>query len=310
MPCWSWHGGKLGTARLTSPPQTQYSGPMPRSMTGFGRGVAEHKSFQVCCEAHSVNHRYLKVAIHGAALAPRGLAAIEKLVRQRVARGSVQIRLQLTFPDPARLVSLNEPLARAYQAVFRRLDLAEDSIPTLPGVLESVETQLGENEWSAVERAIEAAVSDLVRMRDDEGRALADAVTKLLEELEAHRLNVARRAPEALKANCDRLRQRIQSLLGPPAEVSVQDLAREIAMLADRADIAEELQRLHSHVFGAIRLLQDRQSVGRELEFYAQEMLREANTMGAKANDAAITGEVVLIKGLIEQIKEQAANVE
>jgi len=293
---------------------------MLNSMTGFGRGEHITPSGRYLCELQSVNHRYLEVRSR----LPKRLAGLDLLIQRavqgRFARGRVDVTLTEELPDgePRRL-RLNRTLALEYLSAFKALQ-AELGLPgevTLELLcsqrdlfeLEGDEAATPEADWPGIHAALEQAMNGLAEMRRDEGRSLEAVLLGHLDLVEGTLLTIIARAPEVVRSYKNRLEIRLQRLLEGKT-VDPGRLEQEVALLADRSDIAEEVARLTSH------LRQFRESIGqqgphgRRSEFLLQEMQREANTIGAKANDAKISQDVIALKSTLEQLREQVQNVE
>jgi uncharacterized protein (TIGR00255 family) len=283
---------------------------MIRSMTGFGAATREGVELQVRCEARSVNGRFLKVSLR----LPQALAAreseLEAVVRKVLRRGSVSLSIDVHFARPDALVSVDEQVVRAYQEVFRRLGVSEAPLATLPGVLGRPKDELGDKEWSVVSSTVSQALDELQAMRAREGEALQRILSDILDRLTLLTVQVRARAPQLVLEQHAKLKERLDKLLAGAATADPQLLAREIAVLADRSDIAEELDRLGSHLAQVRAVLSGNDEAGRTLDFLAQEMLRETNTIGSKSQDAELAHAVVRMKTEIERLKEQVANVE
>jgi len=293
---------------------------MPRSMTGFGAGSAAGGGVRVEVEARSVNARSLKVGFR----APPGLAAheadLEALVRRSMARGSVTLTVRIERTDPGESIRVRrevvEGAVRALAPLRKRGlvtgSLSMDAVPLLPGAIESKsDAPLRPAEWRAVKRAAEKALAALDAMRAREAAHLVREFRRVLARMGRSLEALRRRAPAVAAEQRDRLRARVDALLRD-AGVKLDDaaLAREVALLADRCDVSEELARLDAHVreFGGY-LARDGE-IGRTLDFLAQEMLREANTIGSKSADVAVTRAVIALKSDIDRLKEQVANLE
>ena len=290
-------------------------------MTGFGEAHCRQGGLTVAVEVRAINNRFFKLSIRGTEgcgpLEPR----IEEVVRQSIRRGTVQVNLRLQRLRSPENFQINAAVLGRYrvqlQALRREWDLSGavpiEALLSLPGVIEELSAADvdPDADWPAVRRALEAALENLARMRSDEGRAMAA-------DLEANRRLIAagldeieRRAPAMLAAYGSRLEERLRKTLAEfQVTLDPADVIKEISLFADRADVAEEVVRLRSHLeqFAATMALGE--SSGRKLEFLTQEMLREANTIASKANDAAIARHIVEIKGAIDRLKEQVQNVE
>jgi uncharacterized protein (TIGR00255 family) len=292
---------------------------MIKSMTGYGRGEWQENERRVEVEVKSFNHRYLDISPH----LPRRLNSLEtqvrNLVKQRVSRGRVEVSVQI---DDSSLVEqrleLDLALAKDYHLALKTLqqDLGipgEIRLETLANFRDifsrkEVETDL-EKEWASVLVALEAALSSLEQMRRDEGLALREDFLSRLKAIEEMAREIEKKAPLALKACRDRLAERVQELSGG-LPVDESRLAQEVAYLAERSDITEELVRIRSHLNQFREMLDDPEPAGRKMEFLLQEINREANTIGAKASDAGIAQVAVGIKSELEKMREQVQNVE
>lgn len=293
---------------------------MAWSMTGCGEGVASDGPSACRVELRSVNNRFFKLSLR----AREGYASLEgqaeAAIRGRVRRGAVQMTLDLTGPtvQPARrldAVQLGAYLD-AWQDFCAAHDLPSphtvDALLGLPGILVDVPPDVDavQRAWPLVSRALDQALDGLDRMRKAEGDALAADMRGTCAEIRSLADGIRRRVPEVVAAHRERLVERINRLVADRGTtVSEADLAREVALAADRSDIAEELVRLESHVAQFDRLLDD-DSPGRALDFLAQELGREANTIASKSLDVDIAHAVVEIKARIERLREQAQNVE
>ena len=292
---------------------------MIKSMTGYGRGEWQEGERRVEVEVKSFNHRYLDISPH----LPRRLNSLEaqvrNLIKQLVSRGRVEVSVQTD--DSSRVeqkLELDIALARDYHLALKTLQqelgiLGEIRLETLANFRDifsrkEVETDL-EKEWASLQVALEAALRSLEQMRRDEGLALRGDFLGRLTSIEEMAGKIEKKAPLALEACRDRLAQRVQELSrGIP--VDEVRLAQEVAYLAERSDITEELVRIRSHLNQFREMLDDSEPVGRKLEFLLQEINREANTIGSKASDAGIAQEAMEIKSELEKMREQVQNVE
>lgn len=289
-----------------------------RSMTGFGAGQAPLGNGRVHVEARAVNHRYLEVRVR----MPRELidqaAFVEQLARRTTGRGRVELIVRLEG-EGAGVPVLDLPKARAALAQLSALRdevRPGEAVPLsllscVPELFTPSEPIADEGAREALTVAVERACEELGRMRLVEGRALAVDLRTRLAEARGHLAAVRERLPHVVAAYRERLRERLALLLRS-AEVAVDParLEQEIAIFADRADVAEELTRLDSHTAQLDKLFEDDgDTVGRRLDFLLQEMMREANTIGSKSPDAAVTIHVVELKAELERMREQAQNV-
>jgi uncharacterized protein (TIGR00255 family) len=294
-------------------------------MTGYGLGEVRAQGGRWVVEARSVNHRFLEVNVR----LPRGLQALEDRVRaafaERLLRGRVDV--SIIREDPARrgrAVCVDAELARQYAMALEELRQAlnlSDPVPlsvllSLPDVIRVEEAaEDPEALWVELQPAVEQCADRLLRMREAEGARLAQDLLERLDRIEEEVDRISARAPEVVRAYAARLRRRVGELLReagvPEGAVDEARLSMEVALFADRSDIREEVVRLRSHLAEARGILQQGTgSVGRKLEFLLQEMMREANTVGAKAGDLEIARAVLGIKSELEGLREQAQNLE
>jgi uncharacterized protein (TIGR00255 family) len=308
----------------SDPPQSGARNGKPMelmSMTGRGTGAAAGRLVRVEVELSSVNRKQLDVVVG----LPRGLAAFESRVQAQIqgalARGRVsgEIRVTWTAAALARSARIDEARAQALvgalRAAARRLGLPDDlkasALLALPEVLVAgCEARDAEAAWPVVARALAKALESLRAMRRREGAALGRDLRARLRKLQGLTGAIARRAPAVAGAYRRQLLKRLGAAL-PGADLAADErVLKELALFADRADIAEELVRLRSHLDQAGRLLRQGGVAGRALDFLVQELGREINTIGAKANDAVLTRQVLAFKVELERIREQVQNIE
>jgi uncharacterized protein (TIGR00255 family) len=292
---------------------------MIKSMTGYGRGEWQEGERRLEVEVKSFNHRYLDISPH----LPRRLNSLEaqvrNLIKQRVSRGRVEVSVQIDDSSlTEQKLELDILLAQDYHLALKTLRQelgipGEIRLETLANFREiftrkEVETDL-EKEWASLQIALEAGLRNLEQMRRDEGLALREDFLGRLTAIGEMTREIEKKAPLALEACRDRLAERVQELSrGLP--VDEVRLAQEVAYLAERSDITEELVRIRSHLNQFREMLDDSEPVGRKLEFLLQEINREANTIGSKASDAGIAQMAVGIKSELEKMREQVQNVE
>ena len=293
---------------------------MIRSMTGYGRGEVEEGGLKWVVELRSVNHRFLEVS----SSLPRHLWALEdrvrKLIKSRLARGRVDVQFSwegraerpwTVRLDPAMTAQINsllasltemlpesEPVRLAHLLHFADLIVARER-----------QTQDIEEIWLAISAALAQALEALEVMRGNEGAALAEETLSHLHQVRQELNQIKTQAELVPGLWQERLKTRLEELLAE-APVDEGRLVQEIAFLAERRDIQEELTRLESHIAQFQEALAGPGPVGRKLEFLLQEMLRETNTIGVKAGDLDISQAVVAIKGLLERLREQVQNIE
>lgn len=289
------------------------------SMTGYGRGAAQCDGREITVEFKSVNHRYLDVSMR----LPRHLAFLEdplrKLLAERLSRGHVDVFVNYrNTRSDARTVRIDDALLGAYLDAARkasdRFSLRDDIGLTaalrLPDVTEICEADEDRDAVTALcLQAAETAVGELREMRHLEGGRLRKDFSMRIDTVLELTERIATRAPLVIEEYRTRLNERIEQLL-QTTEVDRTRLATEVALFADRASIDEEIVRLRSHVAQIRLLLDDPDPVGRKLDFVVQELNREFNTIGSKANDGTLTACVLSGKNEIEKIREQVQNIE
>lgn len=291
------------------------------SMTGFGEAHAQAGPVAVAIEVRAVNSRYFKLSLRASEGYGSLETQIEAAVRQRIKRGTMQINLRVdrqATPDDFRinevvLASYREQLARVEGRLARTEPCRLDTLLALPGVVDEQRARTGhvEENWPLIERTLNDAIDRLTAMREQEGRAMADDLTANCREVAEHLAAVEARAPGVVEAYRGRLTERVGRLLAEQGvSVTQADLVREVALFAERTDIAEEIVRLKSHLAQFASFMAMSESTGRKLEFLIQEMNRETNTIGSKANDADLARHVVEIKAALERMREMVQNVE
>ena len=290
-------------------------------MTGYGRGDCSQDGFKITVELSSVNRKQTEISVN----LPREMEMLETPIRdvinRYVARGRLTVRLSLHAGagNSAARMHLNTPLAKAYARELGRLarqlrlagSVTLDHLVRAPGVLQTDE-QIAEGEdlWPAVERALKQALNALVKMREREGAHLKKDLVERMSVMRKAAAKIQRHVPEVAERYRRQLIERIRSAgLETPA-ADDERLLKEVVYFADRSDISEELTRLQSHFQQFDDGMKSREPVGRTLDFLAQEMNREINTIGSKANDSLISREVVTLKAELERFREQAQNVE
>ncbi len=290
-----------------------------KSMTGFGRGEAETDGRQWVAEIRCVNHRHLDVKIN----LPKGYAGLEKQVRNLLTstlhRGRVDVSLTVSgdFSDLQR-ISINTTLANIYHDALvklgKSLDLKNDTtlsqLASYPDVLSlKKESEDLEAVWLPMEAALCSALHVCDSMRMQEGAAMAVDLTRRLEHFSEVVQEIANSLPELLLQREQALKERLQKLLDN-VQLDPQRLAQEVAILADKTDVSEEMVRLDCHINQFRAFLDADEATGRKLDFLLQEFLREVNTMASKINNAAIAHLTVELKAELEKMREQVQNIE
>lgn len=290
---------------------------MPHSMTGFGAAEGPVAGGRLRVEIRTVNHRYFNLSLK----LPQDLGALENefrdTLRKEFERGHVTVSVRwVEYPETTANTAINLERAQAVVARLRELKGALD----LPGEIDltmiarHAEVFANSTEeapallWSEIGPVVAGAVAACQGMREREGAALADELRHRLLVLEGEARVIAARAPERIVRERDRLRVSVASLLDGKIADETR-IAQEIAFLADKLDITEELVRFEAHIAACREVLAGSGPKGKQLGFLAQELGREVNTMGSKANDAIITQQVILMKGELEKFREQLENL-
>jgi len=288
-------------------------------MTGFGRGEYSKDGKEFTVEIRTVNHRYSDIFIK----LPRQIGFLEdkirELVGKSISRGKTDVFVTYyNFSDDAKSVTLDEALAKTYISAVEALrdkfglkdDITVSLISKYPDVLRVEQNEEDEELlWSMLKVAVEKALASLIEMREIEGEELKNDLLERASYIEGLINEISERAPEVPREYKIKLEARIKELLEQQT-IDENRIAMEAAVFADRCSIDEELTRLKSHISQLKQTLSFNQPVGRKLDFIVQEMNREINTIGSKANDLAITKNVVEIKSEIEKIREQVQNIE
>jgi uncharacterized protein (TIGR00255 family) len=290
-------------------------------MTGFGEAHYQADGLAISIEVRTINSRYFKLAVKCgegySALEPE----IENVVRQQIRRGTLQINLRVDRPRTPDDFQINKAVLASYR---RQLDELHEqwnspqSVPlenllTLPGVISEDPTTAedAEADWPLIRQTLESAMENLARMRADEGKAMATDLRANCQSIGQDLAEVERRAPLVATSYRTRLVERLQTTLAEyQVSLDPADLIKEVSIFAERCDISEEIVRLKSHLVQFDAIMELAESSGRKLEFLTQEMFREANTIGSKANDVQISRFVIDIKSAIERVREMIQNVE
>lgn len=292
---------------------------MIRSMTGFGRAQADDGKRSIQVEIKGVNHRYLDMNIR----MPKSLMALEERIRKRVSqqllRGKTDIFITYRSHDVEQTaVGYRKDLATSYVEVLRGLqedfglvdDVSVGLVARMPDVVYAEEREENVEEvWVLLEKALEEALTILQEMRTQEGASLRGDLLGKSREIQEKVHSIATKDKDVVPLYKARLMERLQTLLDN-VPVDEQRIAMEIAIYTDKAGIDEEITRLRSHMRQFEAFLDQEEAVGRKLDFLAQEMNREANTMASKSVDITITNLVLEIKNDIEKIREQIQNIE
>ncbi|HST30859.1 MAG TPA: YicC/YloC family endoribonuclease [Chthoniobacterales bacterium] len=290
-----------------------------RSMTGYGHGETDYNGTKFTVEVNSVNRKQSDIVIN----LPRDLISLEPQIRQTInesisrGRTNAVVSYQNGSSAPRKL-ALDVDLARSYHDAMRALqtelnapgEITIGAILQAPGVMRTPEESFDSSAaWPPIERALRAALSQLIKMREREGKHLAKDLIHRLKAMRKQIKEIRSLHPDVVKKYRAALLERIQKA-GLPIGPDDERLVKEISFFADRSDISEELTRVESHLAEFAHHLRRHEPVGRTLEFITQEIFRELNTLGAKANDAGISQRVVACKAELEKIREQIQNLE
>ena len=289
-----------------------------RSMTGYGSGKIQRDGWEVTVDLKTVNHRFLDMNLR----LPRNLAFLEQTVREQIGktirRGHVEVFLTVTrLSGSASRVDCDPELALLYAQAAEQIaakadvpnDLTVSRLMQQEGVVTLTEAEMDEDAvQAACKEAAEAAAAQVTQMRDREGVYLKEDLKIHLDAAAALREKICERAPTVVAEYREKLESRLKQLTADGVEP--QRLAQEVAIIADRCAIDEELSRLESHIRQMNQYLEAQGETGKKMDFLIQEMNREANTIGSKASDAMIAQHVVDLKSEIEKLREQIQNVE
>ncbi len=290
------------------------------SMTGFGDATAERDGTHYAVEIRSLNNRFFKPVIklpdNVSGLEPE----IETVLREKLGRGSITMILKMRMDSAEAAYHINTQALKAYVAqlqevkgIDRLLQIDLATLMQLPGVCQEPRDESDEidRHGQTIREITTKAIDKLIAMREREGRSLFTDLMKHAKQIADNLVEIQKRAPMVVEDYHKRLLTRVNQLLSKAElQVNQQDLLKEIAVFAERADISEECQRLTHHLEAFESACRSDEHAGRKLDFITQEMLREANTIASKANDAQIAKHIVEIKGAIDRLKEQVQNVE
>ena len=291
------------------------------SMTGFGESHLQEDGCSVAVEIRTVNSRYLKAIVR----VPEGYSSLEPLVeagvRKKIKRGTVHAGVRVERVPSADDYQINEAVLAGYRQQIEQLSdrfgmtqpVGWQSLLALPGVVDEQSSRevRAADDWPLIERALNEAMGRVSHMREQEGQAMAVDLTANCDVIRKQLKHVEQRLPHVVEAYRTRLMERLNALLAEhDATAEPADVIREVGLFADRGDISEEIVRLRSHLDQFAKIMKQSDGAGRKLDFVTQEMFREANTIGSKANDAEIAQRVVEIKASVERMREMIQNVE
>ncbi|HQY88780.1 MAG TPA: YicC family protein [Tepidisphaeraceae bacterium] len=289
------------------------------SMTGFGDASVQRDGTHYSVEVRSLNNRFFKPVIKLPDLISGLEPEVEVMLRDRLGRGSITCIVKTRSDTAEAAYPLNMAALKSYVDQLRSLGYFKDGhteiapLLLLPGVCQEPTDDSAEldKHGPVVRELVSASIDKLIEMRKREGAALFEELNRHVTVIDTNLIEVEKRAPSVVAEYHKRLTARVNELIGKAQlKINESDLLKEIAVFAERSDIAEEIQRLRHHCKQFRESCKSAEHAGRKLDFISQEMLREANTIASKGNDAQIAGYVVEIKGAIDRLKEQVQNVE
>lgn len=292
------------------------------SMTGYGDARWQGPALTITVELRSVNNRYLKVSIKAPEVYQKLESDIERTLRETLKRGTVQVQIGLTRVSRPEDFQINPVALKTYYQQLSQFMKAEGlsnncditALLAVPGVVQdnaSMTVEDASTSWKVLEPVVVAALAKLQKMRAEEGQKMAEGLTDLAKTFRDRLLTIQTRAPEVAVDYRKRLHEKLQVIMSDyQVELDPSALIREVAIFADRTDIHEEIVRLNSHIEQYHLFVKEQESSGRKLDFLVQEMNRELNTIGSKANDIMITKQVVEMKATLEKMRELIQNVE
>lgn len=292
------------------------------SMTGIGRASHQDDQIQATVEVRAVNNKYLKLNLRLPDALNGRESQIDRLIREYLERGTLSVFGQLTWVRQISPYAIDETVLGQYlkqsQQIADKLHLQAPSQVTdffgLPGVIADQSASLddeGAAEWNVFEPALRSALEHLQVFRKTEGEAMAEVLDHHCRELKSAVQGIQQRSPQVVENYRQKLVDRVNEWLSNQGiKIETSDVLREVCLFTDRCDINEEITRLQSHLGQFDAFLNEKQSAGRKLDFLCQEMFRETNTIGSKANDIEISHQVVAMKATVEKIREIVQNIE
>lgn len=303
-----------------------------KSMTGYGEASTKLNGAVINIQTRSVNHRFFSIQINMPESLSEWTSRTEEITRKYVVRGSINLSLKVDSDYKRKPVTLNMELVKSYysqlKAVQKKLHLRDDISLNTILALSPLDTQnhkelvSSQSDWMVIEKAIIKSLASLVQMREREGARLKKELEAIVKKMQAVNDKIKKRVPEVIKHFHDIFSKRAADLMeknklslnkcaaGAEQESLTRRIAEEVAIFTQRADITEEIQRLNSHFNEFLRTMTQPGIFGKKLDFLTQEMLREVNTIGSKANDTEISYHTITLKTDIEKLKEQVQNIE
>lgn len=292
---------------------------MAYSMTGYGKAAVQTDKFSIDVEIKTVNNRYLDIHTKLPSILNFAEATVNKTVKEKLKRGRCDISIYFKKLNSGNSLTINKDALKHLYEEFKAfqeesgydVQIPMESFIRLDGVVEKNIEELDEDEINEyLEKTLDEAIEKLLKMRLSEGERLVNNIEEKLNEIEVNLIKTAKRAPELVEEEHQRLRKNIEKLLEGIETVDENIIANEIALYAQKADIDEEIIRLGSHIEEFRKVLKTDDAIGKTLDFIVQEMNREVNTMSSKSNDTILTNICVSQKTIIEQVREQIQNLE
>ena len=291
-----------------------------KSMTGFGRAAVSEENHSITVELKTVNNRFLDINMRLPAELQLIEPTVKKLISGRLARGRVEVNLQYDRNDAVEL-EINRPLIAGFLAAMKDMQAEYalsgepdiNVIARLPNVVNTRKQEPSEEFLAAIETVFSQAIDDLEGMRAKEGEMLGVELSARIDDIEARLPAIEAESAKVADEYSARLTKRVAELLArtdSQLDIDQGRIAQEVAFLADRADISEEITRLKSHIEHFRSIVTDERDVGKRLDFLTQEFNREANTIASKTNNMVVKENALAIKSEIEKIREQVQNVE
>lgn len=291
---------------------------MIRSMTGYGRGKHEEDGIEYTIEIKTINHRYNDISIR----MPKYLIFLEDKMRQfitkHISRGKMEVYVTVkNINSSSKNVAVDKALAGEYVSQMRELielynlkdDISVSSLMRLPDVITNSEVEDEEKYWNAIQVALKQALDNLITAKETEGEKLKADIERRLDVISGYVDIVEEKSKDLLEEYKTKLQNRINEL-GANSIIDENRLGVEVVLFADKSSICEEVTRLKSHITSLKNMLNVSEAIGKKIDFLVQEMNRETNTIGSKANSIGITNYVVEMKNEIENIREQVQNIE
>lgn len=292
---------------------------MAYSMTGYGKSAVQTDKFSIDVEIKTVNNRYLDIHTKLPSILNFAESTVNKTVKEKLKRGRCDISIYFKKLNSGNSLTINKDALKHLYEEFKAfqeesgyaVQIPMESFIRLDGVVEKNIEELDEDEINEyLEKTLDEAIEKLLKMRLSEGERLVNNIEEKLNEIEVNLIKTAKRAPELVEEEHQRLRKNIEKLLEGIETVDENIIANEIALYAQKADIDEEIIRLGSHIEEFRKVLKTDDAIGKTLDFIVQEMNREVNTMSSKSNDTILTNICVSQKTIIEQVREQIQNLE